>query len=104
MTSEPVLNYDAATSLGLKGATVDRNFPIINGLCPTVPANSCTAAGGMYAMGPPSQGHSYWEKPATTSNLTWIKGSQLRLHQGQQAAEHPAIETLLSQRFFELDI
>ena len=71
----PVLDYNAATSLGLKGATDNRNFPIINGLCPTTPvANSCTSAGGMFAMGPPSQGHSYWEKPASTANLTWIKG------------------------------
>ncbi len=47
----PLLNFDAAATFGLKGATVKRNVPVFTGFCP--PANACTAAGGMYNMGPP---------------------------------------------------
>ncbi len=46
----PVLDYNAAATLGLTGATINRNFPIFNGFCsPTI---ACTAAGGTYNMGP----------------------------------------------------
>ncbi|HEY3826361.1 MAG TPA: TonB-dependent receptor [Bryobacteraceae bacterium] len=69
----PVLNYNAAASLGLTGATLNRNFPIFNGFCsPTI---ACTAAGGTYNMGPPGQGHSFWEKPSTNGSLTWVRGN-----------------------------
>ncbi len=69
----PVLNYNASTALGLNGATIDRNFPIINGFCSLVVA--CTAAGGVFNMGPPGQGHSYWEKPAGNASMTWVRGN-----------------------------
>jgi len=69
----PILDYNAASSLGLKGATVNRNFPVITGLCSA--AQSCSnAAGGMFAMGPPGQTHSYWEKPAGVASVTKIYG------------------------------
>jgi hypothetical protein len=73
----PVLDYNAAASLGLTGATVNRNFPIFNGFCPTIAgvSNLCTSAGGMYNMGPPGQTHSYWEKPAGNASLTWVRQS-----------------------------
>lgn len=71
----PVLNYDAAapppTGIGLPGATIDRNFPIFNGLCSE--ATGCTAVGGTYNMGPPGQTHSFWEKPAANASLTWVR-------------------------------
>lgn len=67
----PVLDYNPLTSLGLKGATLNRLFPRFQGFC--VPANTCSAAGGMYDMGPNGQGHSYWEKPAGNSSITWVK-------------------------------
>ena len=68
----PVLNYNAAASLGLTGATLNRNFPIFNGFCsPVIP---CTAAGGTFNLGSPLQGHSFWEKPSTNSSLTWVRG------------------------------
>jgi len=70
----PVLNYNASTSLGLNGATLNSRFPVFNGFC-TAPG--CTAAGGLYgsagALGPPTQGHSYWEKPTTNESVTWVK-------------------------------
>ncbi|MBV9746640.1 MAG: TonB-dependent receptor [Acidobacteriia bacterium] len=71
----PVLNYNAQTSLGLTGSTLNRNFPIFNGFCPALVG--CTAAGGLYgsagALGPPIQGHSYWEKPTVNASLTQVK-------------------------------
>ena len=76
----PILNFNAATTYGLRGATVNRNIPVFQGLCPAVPpgATQCStsAAGGMYNMGPQAgQGHSYWEKPASNASLTWVKNS-----------------------------
>jgi hypothetical protein len=69
----PVLDFNALATLGLKGATLNRNFPIFSGLCS--PANTCGAAGGSHNLGPPGQGHSYWEKPAGNASLTWVRGS-----------------------------
>lgn len=72
----PVLDFNALATLGLKGATLNRNFPIFNGFCGLgVLANNCTAAGGTHDLGPPGQGHSYWEKPAGNASLTWVRGS-----------------------------
>ena len=72
----PVLNYNAATSLGLKGATLNSRFPNLNGFCPGF--GGCSAAGGLYGgsagqLGPGAQGHSYWEKPTTNESLIWVK-------------------------------
>ena len=69
----PVLDFNALATLGLKGATLNRNFPIFSNLCS--PANTCGAAGGSHDLGPPGQGHSYWEKPAGNASLTWIRGN-----------------------------
>jgi hypothetical protein len=72
----PVLDYNAQTSLGLKGATLNSRFPILNGFCPL---GGCSAAGGLYgsagALGPPVQGHNDWEKPTGNASLTWVKES-----------------------------
>jgi hypothetical protein len=56
----PDITYNAATQLGLVGATIDRNFPIFQGLCSA--ATGCTtAAGGTMNMGPVAgQTHSFW--------------------------------------------
>jgi hypothetical protein len=69
----PVLNYNAQASLGLVGATLNRNFPIFNGFCS--PVIACTAAGGTYNLGPPGQTHSFYEKPSTNASLTWVRGN-----------------------------
>ena len=71
----PLLTFNAAATYGLNGATVNRNAPIFNGFCGTVGHGTCTGAGGMYNMGPPGQGHSYWEKPTGTGSLTWVKAN-----------------------------
>ncbi len=72
----PVLDYNALASLGLKGATLNRNFPIFNGFCGTgFFANNCGAGGGSHDLGPPGQGHQFWEKPEGNASMTWVKGS-----------------------------
>jgi len=71
----PILDFNAASFYGLPGATVNRNTPIFNGFCGTTGHGACTGAGGMFNMGPPGQGHSYWEKPAGDASMTWVKGN-----------------------------
>src|ERR1019366_7406823 len=66
----PAINYNAATQLGLTGATIIRNFPIFQGLC-TAATGCTTAAGGTMNMGPVAgQTHSFFEKPTTNASLT----------------------------------
>ncbi len=71
----PDITYNAASQLGLVGATINRNFPIFQGLCTTV-TGCTTAAGGTMNMGPVAgQTHSYWEKPSTNGSITWVKSN-----------------------------
>ena len=71
----PVINYNAASQLGLTGATINRNFPIFQGLCTTV-TGCTTAAGGTMNMGPVAgQTHSFWQKPSANASITWIRGN-----------------------------
>jgi Carboxypeptidase regulatory-like domain len=68
----PVTNFNAATTLGLVGATINRAPPVFGGFCSAVAP--CGAAGGTYNMGPGAgQSHSYWEKPAANASVTWVK-------------------------------
>jgi hypothetical protein len=75
----PILDYNAETSLGLKGATVNRLFPNFTGL-----SNN---QGGMKNMGPGSNRHPLlYSKPGANTSLTWVKnnhtfkfGGELRL-------------------------
>jgi hypothetical protein len=75
----PILNFNAAQTFGLKGATINRNVPIFTGFCPAGAAPgtvACSAAGGLNNLGPNAgQSHSYWEKPAANASMNWIKGS-----------------------------
>ncbi len=71
----PDITYNAATQLGLTGATIDRNFPIFQGLC-SAALGCSTAAGGTMNMGPVAgQTHSFWEKPSVNGSITWIRGN-----------------------------
>jgi len=80
----PITDYNAATTLGLTGATVNRNTPVFTGIC-TI---ACTAAGGIGTMGPSAgQSNDYWEKPSFNASVTWVKqnhtfklGSELYLN------------------------
>lgn len=72
----PITSFDAAATWGLTGATIKRNVPVFTGLCPAagIAGVACTAAGGMYNMGPSAgQSNDYWEKPSTNASMTWVK-------------------------------
>ena len=65
----PVLSYDAAQQLGLKGATATRLFPNF-----AFPATQ--AQGGMKNMGPGSNRFPLlYEKPTANMSLTWVRGN-----------------------------
>jgi hypothetical protein len=75
----PTLDYNPQSSLGLKGATVNRLFPNFTGL-----SNN---QGGMKNMGPGSNRHPLlYSKPGANLSLSWVKnnhtfkfGGELRL-------------------------
>ncbi|MBV9507159.1 MAG: TonB-dependent receptor [Acidobacteriia bacterium] len=68
----PVLNFNAAQTYGLVGATLNRNAPVFTGFCSAV--LPCSAAGGTYNMGPGAgQSHDFWEKPSFNASTTWVK-------------------------------
>jgi hypothetical protein len=70
----PILNFDALATFGLKGATVKRNVPVFTGFCAT--GNVCTAAGGMYNMGPGAgQSHQFYEKPSGNASILKVRGN-----------------------------
>lgn len=71
----PITDFNAAATLGLVGATLNRNVPVFTGLCP--PAGfgaACTAAGGIGNLGPSAgQSNDFWEKPSFNASATWVK-------------------------------
>jgi len=74
----PIIDFNAAQVFGLVGATVNRNVPVFTGFCPPfgIAGVACTAAGGMYNMGPVAgQGHQFYEKPSGNASLTWVRGN-----------------------------
>jgi hypothetical protein len=77
----PVLDYNAQTQLGLRGATINRNFPNfgIAACNPAPPATGCPAAtGGFTTLGPAAGIQSSGgteHRPSMNSNLSWVRGS-----------------------------
>jgi hypothetical protein len=74
----PVLDFNAQQAYGLVGATVNRNVPVFQGFCPPagIAGVACTAAGGMYNMGPVAgQGHQFYEKPSGNASVTVVRGN-----------------------------
>jgi hypothetical protein len=78
----PVTDFNAASTWGLTGATLNRNVPVFNGVAAPLGTNTgfcsavlpCTAAGGIYNMGPGAgQSNDYWEKPSANASVTWVK-------------------------------
>jgi hypothetical protein len=63
------LDYDAAADIGLRGATLNRNFPRFNTAPITAPA-----LGGLGAIGPATQAASPERRPSLTTNVTYIRG------------------------------
>jgi hypothetical protein len=68
----PTTNYNAVTSLGLTGATLNRNFPNF-----TTCGAACPAAGGMSTLGTSGgiQSQNYEQKPQGNATLSWVKRS-----------------------------
>jgi hypothetical protein len=65
----PVLNYNPAAQLGLKGATVDRLFPNFS-----FPMSQ--PQGGSKTLGPGVNRHPLlYEKPTANLSLTWVRGN-----------------------------
>ncbi len=68
----PITNFNAQQTLGLTGATLNRNVPVFGGFCSAVTA--CTAAGGTYNMGPGAgQSNDYFEKPSANASVTIVR-------------------------------
>jgi hypothetical protein len=64
----PLIGYDAAKDLGLKGATTTRMFPSFTGLS--------NAQGGMKNMGPGGNRHPLlYSKPTANTSATWVTGN-----------------------------
>lgn len=65
----PSLGYDALKELGLKGATVNRQFPQFVALGTTI------ATGGMSSIGVSIQGTSAEQRPSGNTSLTWVRSN-----------------------------
>ncbi len=66
----PTTNYNAVTSLGLTGATLNRNFPNFT-------TAASTGTGGMSTLGTSGgiQSQNYEQKPQGNATLSWVKRS-----------------------------
>ncbi|HEY7391498.1 MAG TPA: TonB-dependent receptor [Bryobacteraceae bacterium] len=62
-----VTDYNAATQLGLVGATVPRMFPAING--------ASNAQGGVKNLSSGTNRHIWYQKPTANTSLTWVKNN-----------------------------
>lgn len=75
----PTTDYDAVKELGLKGATLNRNFPFIQSSAGVNAAGATVvpsvSTGGLSALGPPSQNPNSQIKPAGNANLLWVRGN-----------------------------
>lgn len=71
----PVLDYNAFTSLGLRGSILNRTFPVIN--IPGTGAGGAQAAatGGLSQLGPGIQGPQLERRPMGNVTLNWVKGN-----------------------------
>ena len=65
-----VIDYNPLQDIGLKGATLNRNFPRFGSTVTTTPA-----VGGLNVLGPTPQGTSPERRPSGTVSLTWIRGN-----------------------------
>ncbi|HEY7334052.1 MAG TPA: TonB-dependent receptor [Bryobacteraceae bacterium] len=60
-------DYNAATQLGLVGATVPRMFPAIGG--------ASNAQGGVKQLSSGTNRHIWYQKPTSNASLTWVKNN-----------------------------
>jgi hypothetical protein len=62
-----IIDYNPQEDIGLRGATVNRNFPRFGATVTATPA-----VGGLNALGPTPQSFLPERRPSGTMNLTWI--------------------------------
>ncbi|MEO8100559.1 MAG: TonB-dependent receptor [Acidobacteriota bacterium] len=63
------LDYNALSTLGLKGATIIRTFPKLVFTAPT------QATGGMTSLGPSPQSDNFERRPMGTVSANWVRGN-----------------------------
>jgi Carboxypeptidase regulatory-like domain len=63
-------NYNAATDIGLTGATLNQTFPRMNSTVVSTPQ-----IGGLNVLGPPPQSSLPERHPTTSASLTWVHGN-----------------------------
>ena len=63
-------SYNAASAIGLTGATVNQTFPRINATTVTTPQ-----LGGMNNLGPTGNSHAPERHPTSSASLTWVRGN-----------------------------
>jgi hypothetical protein len=68
-TTGEITNYNALTSLGLKGGLEYKWFPTITGLLST------SGAGGMVGIGSEAGTNSITQNPSFNTSATWVKGN-----------------------------
>ena len=72
----PVLNYNAQASLGLTGATLNRNFPLFNNLCGLgVQTTHASVRAVRMTSGLPDKRTATGKNQGGTPAPTWVKGS-----------------------------
>src|SRR6185436_19462556 len=80
-----VTDYDAFKEIGLKGATLNRNFPVLNVGCSFT---TCNTTGGMDSLGPVfGQTVSGERRPSSIMNLSWVKGNHTYKFGGEWRGE-----------------
>jgi len=80
-----VTDFNALTAIGLKGATLNRNFPVLNVGCSIT---TCNATGGMNSLGPVfGQTVSGERRPSSVSSLSWVKGNHTYKFGGEWRGE-----------------
>jgi Carboxypeptidase regulatory-like domain/TonB dependent receptor len=73
-SSPTPLTYDSFKELGLRGQTLVRNFPRINGLC-TLSGTICVGQGGLVPLGPNGQVRNLMIKPTANVSASMVKGN-----------------------------
>ena len=63
-------NYNALTDIGLRGATANKNFPLL-----TLGAETVPATGGINVLGTGGENGNAERRPSMTQSLTWVRGN-----------------------------
>lgn len=79
-TKPVTTDYNAATDIGLRGATANRNFPSINNQGGGANYNAVgvlinPAVGGLNSLGTGGQTAAWERRPSMTQTIAWVKGN-----------------------------